>query len=145
MVEWINNTNLLKDNLIQTIINVSLIILIAAITSKILKKYIIKYYVKNQRFVLRLKNIAVYTFAIYGILNQFTAFSDIIKALAASTGVITLALGLAAQDAIGNFANGMLIVTFKPFKIGDLIKISDYHLTGYVIDIALLHTVIKTF
>ncbi len=145
MVEWINNTNLLKDNLIQTIINVSLIILIAVITSKILKKYIVKYYVKNQRFVLRLKNIAVYTFAIYGILNQFTAFSDIIKALAASTGVITLALGLAAQDAIGNFANGMLIVTFKPFKIGDLIKISDYQLTGYVIDIALRHTVIKTF
>ena len=99
MVEWINNTNLLKDNLIQTIINVSLVILIAVITSKILKKYIVKYYVKNQRFVLRLKNIAVYTLAIYGILNQFTAFSDIIKALAASTGVITLALGLAAQDA----------------------------------------------
>ena len=77
-------------------------------------------------------------------MNQFTAFSDIIKALAASTGIITLALGLAAQDAVGNFVNGVMIATFKPFKIGDLIKISDYQLTGYVVDIALRHTIIKT-
>lgn len=145
MIDWLNNSGFFKDNVIQTLVNIVLIVLIATIVSRLLKKVIIKHNSRNQRFVLRMKSIAIYTFMIYGILSQFTAFSDIIKALAASTGIITLALGLAAQDAVGNFVNGLLIATFKPFKIGDLIKINDYQLTGYVLDIALRHTVIKTF
>lgn len=144
MLEWINQSNILKYDALQSLINVLFIVTITFCVSKILKKMIMKRPRKNQRFILRIKNALVYTFALYGILNQFTAFSDIIKALAASTGIITLALGLAAQDAVGNFVNGVMIATFKPFKIGDLIKISDYQLTGYVVDIALRHTIIKT-
>ena len=40
-------------------------------------------------------------------------------ALLASVG---LALGLALQGSLGNFAGGVLIMIFKPFKIGDLIE-----------------------
>lgn len=145
MLEWINQSNIFKYDFWQTLTNILFIIGIALIVSKVLKSYIVKHNQKNQKFVLRMKNITVYTFACYGILTQFNAFSDIMKALAASTGVITLALGLAAQDAVGNFVNGLLIATFKPFKIGDLIKVTDYQITGYVVDIALRHTIIKTF
>lgn len=145
MVDLINQSGFLKYDLVQTLINIVFIIGIAFIASKLLKKYILKFNRKNQKYILRMKNIAIYAFALYGIFNQFTAFSDIIKALAASTGVITLALGLAAQDAVGNFVNGLMIATFHPFKIGDLIKLTDYNLTGYVLDISLRHTVIKTF
>jgi len=33
-----------------------------------------------------------------------------------------LAIGMALQGSLGNFAGGVLIMTFKPFKIGDLIE-----------------------
>ena len=145
MIDIINQSGFFKYDFLQTMINVGFILIIAFVVNKILKKYILKYNKKNHRFLLRTKSIMIYAFTLYGIFSQFTAFSDIIKALAASTGVITLALGLAAQDAVGNFVNGMMIATFHPFKIGDLVKVTDYNITGYVGDIALRHTIIKTF
>ena len=36
-----------------------------------------------------------------------------------------MVLGLAAQESMGNFVNGLLITTFKPFKIGDLVKVNN--------------------
>ncbi len=41
---------------------------------------------------------------------------------AAILGATGLAIGLALQGALANFAGGVLIMIFKPFKIGDLIE-----------------------
>ena len=41
---------------------------------------------------------------------------------AAILGATGLAIGLALQGALSNFAGGVLIMIFKPFKIGDLIE-----------------------
>ena len=41
---------------------------------------------------------------------------------AAIIGAAGLAIGLALQGSLGNFAGGVLIMIFKPFKIGDLIE-----------------------
>ena len=42
--------------------------------------------------------------------------------LAAVLAAAGLAIGLALQGSLGNFAGGVLIMLFKPFKIGDLIE-----------------------
>ncbi len=42
--------------------------------------------------------------------------------LAAIIAAAGLAIGLALQGSLGNFAGGVLIMLFKPFKIGDLIE-----------------------
>tara|TARA_R110002094_G_scaffold151427_6_gene139587 strand:- start:53 stop:868 length:816 start_codon:yes stop_codon:yes gene_type:complete len=42
--------------------------------------------------------------------------------LAAVVAAAGLAIGLALQGSLGNFAGGVLIMIFKPFKIGDLIE-----------------------
>ena len=42
--------------------------------------------------------------------------------LAAVVAAAGLAIGLALQGSLGNFAGGVLIMLFKPFKIGDLIQ-----------------------
>ena len=61
-------------------------------------------------------------------------------ALLASAG---LAIGLALQGALSNFAGGLMILMFKPFKVGDVI---DTHTDmGVVIDINIFYTVLKTF
>ena len=141
----IGKNTFLRAGIIETIINALLVLLSAFVISKILRKLILKHYKGNPKMILKIKNFIVYAFAIYGILNQSTAFSEIMRILLASTGVVTLAVSLAAQDAVGNFVNGLMIIFFKPFKIGDLIRIESENISGTVEDIALRHTVVKTF
>lgn len=146
MIEIIDGSGFFKYPLLQTAINLGLNVLIYAILNTIIKTIIKKHLdPTNQVLANRVKSFVLKTILLFTILYQFNAFSDVLKAIVASTGVITLALSLAAQDAVGNLVNGFMIYTFRPFKIGDLIKISDYNITGYVIDISLRHTIIKTF
>lgn len=44
--------------------------------------------------------------------------------IVAAVGAIGLAIGLAMQGSLSNFASGILIITFRPFKVGDLVKIA---------------------
>ena len=53
-------------------------------------------------------------------------------------------VGFAAKDAISNLIAGLFIVLFRPFRIGDYIKLENES-TGIVDDITLRHTVINTF
>ncbi|OED37571.1 hypothetical protein AB832_05080, partial [Flavobacteriaceae bacterium (ex Bugula neritina AB1)] len=59
-------------------------------------------------------------------------------------GIIAAIIGFAAQAAIANLIAGIFIVMFKPFRIGDYIKL-DTERVGIVTDITLRHTVINTF
>jgi small-conductance mechanosensitive channel len=62
----------------------------------------------------------------------------------ASAGVFAAVIGFASQQALSNIIGGIFIVIFKPFRVGDLIKIGTLHY-GTVEDITLRHTVIKDF
>lgn len=53
-----------------------------------------------------------------------------------------LAVGLALKDSLSNFAAGVMIVMFRPFKIGDLVEIAG--LTGDIEEIKIFSTIIKT-
>lgn len=57
-------------------------------------------------------------------------------------GAAGLAIGLALQGSLGNFAGGVLILFFKPFKVGDFIE-SQGHL-GVVHSIQIFNTILKT-
>ncbi len=58
-------------------------------------------------------------------------------------GAAGIAIALALQGSLANFAGGVLILVFKPFKVNDLIHVNGS--TGYVIKIDILYTRIKTF
>ena len=58
-------------------------------------------------------------------------------------GAAGLAIGLALQGSLTNFAGGVLILIFKPFKIGDFILSNG--VTACVNEIRLFHTVLHTF
>ena len=59
--------------------------------------------------------------------------------LLASAGV---AIGLALQGALSNFAGGLMILLFKPFKVGDYIEAGSE--SGTVKDITVVYTVLQT-
>lgn len=52
------------------------------------------------------------------------------------------AVGLAFQGSLSNFVGGLLILFFKPFRTGDLIKVNEYR--GRVREIQILYTVLET-
>ena len=57
-------------------------------------------------------------------------------------GALGLAVGLALQGSLANFAGGVLILLFKPFKVGDLVESNGY--TGVVEEIQIFNTVLLT-
>ncbi|MCF6278944.1 MAG: mechanosensitive ion channel family protein [Flavobacteriaceae bacterium] len=59
-------------------------------------------------------------------------------------GILAAIIGFAAQAAISNLIAGAFIVIFKPFRVGDFIRLDDFRV-GIVEDITLRHTVINNF
>ena len=70
--------------------------------------------------------------------------SSLTKTLLAGSGIAAVVLGLAAQESFGNLISGMLIAVFHPFQVGDRVHLINNDLTGFVEDITLRHTVIRT-
>lgn len=66
---------------------------------------------------------------------QVTSFVAILSAAA-------FAVGLALQGGLSNFAGGVMILTFRPFRVGDVISAQGY--TGKVIEIQIFHTILFT-
>lgn len=60
----------------------------------------------------------------------------------AALGAAGLAVGLALQGSLANFAGGVLILLFRPFRIGDWIEAQG--VAGSVDSIQIFHTVLKT-
>ncbi len=65
------------------------------------------------------------------------------SSLVAMVGAAGLAVGLALQGSLANFAGGVLILLFKPFKVGDWI--SAQGVDGSVKEITIFTTKINTF
>lgn len=57
-------------------------------------------------------------------------------------GAAGLAIGLALQGSLANFAGGVLVLMFRPYKVGDFIEAQG--VAGTVFSIQIFHTVLKT-
>jgi small conductance mechanosensitive channel len=64
--------------------------------------------------------------------------TSVVAMLAAAS----FAVGLALQGSLSNFASGILILFFKPFRTGDMIRIGDD--IGIVQEIQIFNTILKT-
>lgn len=112
------------------------------ITKRLLKRALKKAHVE-----LSLKTFieSLSTFILYGLL--FFAVGSIIgiksTSFLAIFGAAVIAIGLALQGSLSNFAGGVLILVFKPFRVGDLIEVNTN--LGVVQKIDILYTSIKTF
>lgn len=62
--------------------------------------------------------------------------------IVAALGAATLAVGLALQDSLGNFAAGVMIILFRPFKVGDLAELAGEF--GRVEKVQMFNTILVT-
>jgi small conductance mechanosensitive channel len=92
-----------------------------------------------QRFVGRLVYVAVLVFAVIASLARFGVQTT---SFVAVLGAIGFAVGFALQGALANFAAGLLILTLRPFRVGDYVEAAG--VAGTVKDIELFTTVLAT-
>ena len=57
-------------------------------------------------------------------------------------GAAGLAIGFALQDSLGNFASGVMIIFFRPFKAGDFVEVAGT--SGVVLEVQVFATTLKT-
>ena len=98
------------------------------------------YEVSLQNFLLNLFNWAFKIVLIVIVLSTIGIETTSFVAILASAG---LAVGLALQGSLANFAGGVLILIIKPFKIGDFI--SAQGIEGTVKSISIFNTKLLTF
>ena len=72
-----------------------------------------------QKFLLSLVKWALTIFLIITVISTLGVETTSFAAVIAAAG---LAIGLALQGSLSNFAGGVLLIIFKPYKIGDLIE-----------------------
>lgn len=77
----------------------------------------------------------------FAIISRLGIETTSLAALLASAGV---AVGMALSGNLSNFAGGLIILVFKPFKVGDYIDTETAGVSGTVKEIQIFHTVLAT-
>ncbi|MFS4492135.1 mechanosensitive ion channel family protein [Maribacter sp. 2308TA10-17] len=77
------------------------------------------YDISLQKFLVNLVSWALKIFLIITVISTLGVETTSLAALIAAAG---LAVGLALQGSLANFAGGVLLIIFKPYKIGDLVE-----------------------
>lgn len=88
--------------------------------------------------------VGIYLFGFILCLLAFPSLKGVAQTALGGAGVLALIIGVASQEALSNLIGGIFIIVFKPFKIGDTVKVTDA-MVGRVTDITLRHTVIRNF
>ncbi len=72
-------------------------------------------FIKNVVFMMLMTLVLIFTLGKLGV--DTTSFAAVIAAAG-------LAIGLALQGSLGNFASGVMIIALRPFKVGDIVNIA---------------------
>ncbi|MCH6257214.1 mechanosensitive ion channel family protein [Puniceicoccaceae bacterium K14] len=84
---------------------------------------------------------AIVVGAVIGIVYCIPPLRSLAVGFFAGASILAAFIGFASQNAFSNIVSGVFIVLFKPFRVGDIIKIRDE--IGTVEDITLRHTIIN--
>lgn len=127
------------------IIGAVLIFIIGRLLISFLNKMVARILVKRkvelsiQSFVKSLINILLTVLLIVAVIGKLGVETTSFAALLASAGV---AVGMALSGNLQNFAGGLIVLLFRPFKVGDFIE--SQGVSGTVREIQIFHTILTT-
>lgn len=127
--------------------------IIAAILIYVIGRWIAKFVVKSvvkimersnvdeslRKFAGSIINAVLTIFILIAAIEQLGVDTTSIMAIFAAAG---LAVGLALKDSLSNFSSGVMLIVFKPFKLGDLVTAGGS--TGVVENIQIFNTIMRT-
>ena len=138
---------------LETFIEPAAIIVGAFIFSRILSE-VVKRYIRrsarvlkvdptNYSFIQHAISMLIFLGAVFFVFRSIPQLRDIGTTFFAGAGILAAIIGFASQEAFSNIISGVFIVIYKPFSVGDSIKLLSNGQAGTVEDITLRHTVIK--
>ncbi len=89
-----------------------------------------------------LENIVYYALMIIVLLTALGKLGVETTSFLAILGAAGLAIGLALKDSLGNFASGVMIILFKPFKVDDTVTAGG--VTGTVKEVGIFNSIFVT-
>ena len=116
--------------IIKSLAGAILLFIVGIIAIRIIRKALKKAFDKNKKL-----DKTVQTFALSAIdialkiillLSVIATVGVEITSIIAIFGAASFAVGLALQGSLENFAGGVMLLIFKPFKVGDFIEVGDY-------------------
>jgi small conductance mechanosensitive channel len=115
--------------------------LVAKLMTNAIRKLMVSQEVDKilQSFVSNLVYSLLMLFVIIAAINQLGVQTTSLIAIIGAAG---LAVGLALQGSLANFAAGVLIVMFRPYKVGDFVEAAG--IAGSVVQVQILTTILKT-
>lgn len=87
-------------------------------------------------------SLVYYTVLAVVVIAVLSLFGIQTTSLVAVLGAAGLAVGLALQGTLSNFAAGVMLLIFRPFKVGDFVEIGGT--AGSVVSVAIFSTIMKT-
>lgn len=142
--EWKNLSQFLQTNLIKIAI-----IIVALKISGMLKKYVDKLLKSIMEKAKMDKSISSFLMSAFSILYYVALTYTLIgflgidvSSISAFLGAAGIVLGFAFKETLGNICGGLIILTFKPFRVGHMIEYKNY--IGEVKSIEIFYTRIKT-
>lgn len=127
------------------IIGAVVIFVVGRFLISVIKKMLFKVLQKRhvdagiQSFIKSLVNILLTVLLIVAVIGKLGVDTTAFAALLASAGV---AIGMALSGNLQNFAGGLIILLFRPFKVGDFIEAQG--VSGTVREIQIFHTILTT-
>ena len=109
---------------------------------KILGKALRKVGGVDETLVKFLENIVYYALLTVVIIAALNKLGIATTSFLAILGAAGLAVGLALKDSLGNFASGVMIIIFKPFRVGDFVTAGG--VTGSVSEVGIFNSVFVT-
>jgi small-conductance mechanosensitive channel len=93
-----------------------------------------------------LGRVAIFALAIVLYANLIPALRAIGTALLASVSIVSLVIGLAAQNTLGNLIAGISLALYRPFEVGDLVQVHPPGgpEIGHIESLTLGYTVLRT-
>ena len=89
-----------------------------------------------------ISSLAKYAVLVFTLVAMLSAFGVQTTSFVAVLGATSLAIGLALQGTLSHVASGLMIIIFRPFRIGDIIEIGT--ISGTVEDISLFTTELRS-
>ena len=133
---------------------VAVVLFITVIIQKIIKSFLQKHLERSSkrlkvdetqyRFFRHFISAFIYIIGIGIAISMIPSLRALSISLFAGAGVVAVVVGFASQQAFSNIVSGVFIALFRPFRVGDRIKLG-MDLRGTVEDINLRHTVIRDF
>ncbi len=127
---------------------IALTLLIGLLAIKI-TDYIFKKFRKTGKIAYNFLNTLIKGFIIlvmiFKIGNLSQTFQSMAGSILMSSSLIVAVLAFAFQKSLEDLIAGFMISVFRPFEVGDRINFVNMRIVGYIEDISLRHTTIRTF